>query len=86
MADLEERFKQAADEAMKLPAQDSDTMLKLYAYYKQSTKGDVSGKRPGMFDMRERAKYDAWMKVKGTSREEAMQAYIELVGELKKIG
>ena len=84
MSDLEERFKKASEEAMKLPIQDSDTMLKLYAYYKQSTAGDISGKRPGMTDLRGRAKYDAWDKVKGTSREEAMQAYIDLVEKTRK--
>jgi acyl-CoA-binding protein len=84
MSELEERFKKAAEEAMMLPTQDSDTMLKLYAYYKQSTSGDVSGKRPGMTDLRGRAKYDAWTKVKGTSREGAMQAYIALIEKIKK--
>jgi acyl-CoA-binding protein len=84
MSELEERFKKAAEEAMKLPTQDSDTMLKLYAYYKQSTSGDVSGKRPGMMDLRGRAKYDAWDRVKGTSREGAMKAYIDLIEKIKK--
>ncbi len=83
MPELENRFQQAADEAMKLPTQDSETMLKLYAFYKQSTAGDVSGKRPGMLDIRARAKFDAWSGVKGLAREEAMQAYIDLVESLK---
>jgi diazepam-binding inhibitor (GABA receptor modulating acyl-CoA-binding protein) len=29
------------------------------------------------------AKYDAWAKVKGSSKDEAMQAYIDLVNQLK---
>jgi len=84
MFEIEERFKQAADEALRLPVQDSDTLLELYAYYKQATAGDVKGKRPGMFDLRARAKFDAWCGVKGLSHEAAMQAYTDLVESLKK--
>ena len=49
-------------------------MLKLYSYYKQATEGDVQGARPGGFDFVGGAKYDAWAKLKGTSRDDAMQA------------
>jgi diazepam-binding inhibitor (GABA receptor modulating acyl-CoA-binding protein) len=55
----------------------------LYALYKQATTGDVSGDRPGLTDFVGRAKYDAWAKLKGKSKEDAMQAYIELVQQLK---
>jgi acyl-CoA-binding protein len=54
----------------------------MYGLYKQSTAGDVAGKRPGMFDMAGRAKYDAWEKRRGTSKEDAMRAYVELVAKL----
>jgi acyl-CoA-binding protein len=85
MADLKEQFETAAQEAQKLPTRpDNDTLLTLYALYKQSTMGDASGKRPGFTDMVGRAKYDAWMKLKGTPSEKAMQAYIRLVERLKK--
>ena len=47
------------------------------------TVGDVSGERPGALDMVNRAKFDAWSARKGTAREEAMRAYIELVTKLK---
>ena len=43
----------------------------------------VSGKRPGMMDFVNRAKYDAWEKVKGTSSEDAMQQYIDKLEALK---
>ncbi len=85
MADLKTQFESAAKEAKSLSRQpDNDTLLKLYAYYKQATQGDVSGKRPGFTDMVGRAKYDAWAKTKGLSKEGAMQAYIDLVARLKK--
>lgn len=84
MSDLKSQFEKAAQEAQKLPKKpDNDTLLRLYALYKQATVGDVSGKRPGFMDMVGQAKYDAWAKVKGTSKESAMQSYIDLVNKLK---
>jgi len=64
-------------------APDNDTLLALYSLYKQASVGDVSGERPGALDMVNRAKFDAWVKRKGTSREDAMRGYIELVKKLK---
>ena len=84
MADLKAQFEAAAQEAQKLPSRpDSDALLKLYAFYKQATAGDVSGSRPGFTDFVGRAKYDAWAKLKGTSKDAAMRSYIELVARLK---
>ena len=84
MSDLKTQFEKAAQEAQKLPKKpDNDTLLRLYALYKQATVGDVSGKRPGFMDMVGQAKYDAWAKVKGTSKDAAMQSYIDLVNKLK---
>lgn len=60
----------------------NDVKLKLYALYKQATEGDARGKRPGMFDLVGRAKYDAWQKLAGTSAADAEQAYIAQVDEL----
>ena len=63
-------------------APSSDELLELYAFYKQSTTGDVTGSRPGMMDFKGRAKFDAWATKKGTSRADAMQKYIALVDRL----
>jgi carboxylesterase len=60
----------------------TDELLELYALYKQGSGGDVSGSRPGMLDMKGRAKYDAWAKKKGMAREAAMSAYVALVDRL----
>lgn len=57
-------------------------MLELYGLYKQATAGDVSGSRPGMLDMKGRAKYDAWAGRKGMSAEAARDAYIALARKL----
>ncbi|XP_009991040.1 PREDICTED: acyl-CoA-binding protein [Tauraco erythrolophus] len=39
--------------------------------------------RPGMLDFKGKAKWDAWNALKGTSKEDAMKAYIAKVEELK---
>lgn len=84
MADLKAQFEQAALDVQKLPKKPDDkTMLSLYAFYKQATLGDVTGSRPGGFDIVGKSKYDAWAKLKGTSQEMAMQAYVELVKRLQ---
>ena len=56
--------------------------LKLYGLFKQASKGDASGKRPGMMDIRGRAKFDAWAGHKGKTQEAARAAYIELAKSL----
>lgn len=84
MSDLKTKFEKAAQKAQQLSKKPgNDTLLKLYALYKQAAKGDVSGKRPGFTNPVGRAKYDAWKKMKGATPDEAMQAYIELVERLK---
>jgi acyl-CoA-binding protein len=80
-----ERF-QAATEASKRFATrpDNDTLLALYALYKQATSGDATGPGPGPFDFVGRAKFDAWTRLKGVSADDAMRQYAELVDELSK--
>jgi acyl-CoA-binding protein len=80
--DLRSQFEQAAAQSRTLGEQPNDVLLKLYALYKQATAGDVSGPRPGGFNMVGRAKHDAWAALAGTSSERAMQDYIALVGAL----
>jgi diazepam-binding inhibitor (GABA receptor modulating acyl-CoA-binding protein) len=63
-------------------APDTGTLLELYALYKQATSGDASGSRPGMFDVKGRAKWDAWAAKEGTNRDAAMTAYVALVDRL----
>lgn len=60
----------------------NEELLLLYALYKQATEGDVSGDRPGGFDFKAIAKFDAWASLAGTSNEDAMQRYIALVDQL----
>jgi acyl-CoA-binding protein len=84
MADLTAAFENAQGESRNLPERpDNPTLLKIYALYKQATSGDATGERPGFADMVGRAKWDAWSALSGTSRNEAMQQYIDLIEELK---
>ncbi|AMO23166.1 hypothetical protein GCM10027034_43750 [Ramlibacter solisilvae] len=64
-------------------APDNDTLLALYALYKQGSAGDITGARPGVMDMVGRAKYDAWSGKRGVAREQAMGEYVSLVNRLK---
>ncbi len=83
--DPKARFETAAARSKTLASRPSnDVLLQLYALYKQATEGDVSGDAPGFFDLVGQAKYDAWEKNKGMTRDAAMTAYAELVDRLAK--
>jgi acyl-CoA-binding protein len=80
--ELREAFEAATERAKALPHQPNDVLLDLYGLFKQATAGDVSGEKPGMFDFKGAAKYDAWASRGGMTEDEAMQAYIDLVDRL----
>jgi acyl-CoA-binding protein len=84
MSKLKATFDKAVEDSKKLPEKpDNQTLLQIYALYKQATAGDVEGKRPGFTDMVGRAKYDAWAAVKGKTADAAMQEYVNLIESLK---
>lgn len=76
-------FDEATKRAKNLPNQPPEVLLKMYGLYKQALEGDVTGKQPGRVKVRARYKYDAWASRKGMFREDAMKAYIELIGKLE---
>ena len=81
---IDDNFKSAADRATKLPKRPpNDILLQLYALYKQGNEGDITGDRPGFADFEGRAKFDAWNKIKGKSKDEAKQEYISQVEKLE---
>ncbi|MBN8505857.1 MAG: acyl-CoA-binding protein [Burkholderiales bacterium] len=81
---LQKKFDKAVADSKKLSERpDNETLLKLYALYKQATEGDNETKKPGMMDMVGRAKWGAWDELKGTDSEDAMQQYIDLVESLQ---
>jgi diazepam-binding inhibitor (GABA receptor modulator, acyl-CoA-binding protein) len=84
MSKLKAAFDAAVADSKTLASRpDNQTLLKIYALFKQGTDGDVSGKRPGFTDLVGRAKFDAWAKLEGMSTNDAKQAYIDLIDELK---
>jgi len=84
MSDLAQRFADAQAKIKPVTGLGNDTMLELYALYKQASAGDASGSRPGMLDIKGRAKFDAWAKHKGKSKDAAMEAYVALVAKHAK--
>lgn len=82
---LADDFQLAVDRSKQLTKRPSnEELLDLYALFKQATEGDVTGDRPGGFDFKAIAKFDAWTSRKGLSKEQAMQDYIKLVDGLHK--
>lgn len=81
---VSELFEKKAQEVNNLPTKPTtDELLKLYSLYKQATIGDCNTERPGIFNIRDRTKWDSWNALKGTlTQEEAEQQYIEFVDEL----
>jgi diazepam-binding inhibitor (GABA receptor modulating acyl-CoA-binding protein) len=83
MSDLQAKFEAAVAGSKNLSERpDNATLLKIYALYKQATVGDNADKKPGFSDMVGRAKWDAWNGVKGTSNDDAMQQFIDLIESL----
>lgn len=82
---IKELFDQAVTDSKLLPkAPSNEVLLKLYALFKQSEAGDINIETPAnVFDFVARAKYEAWLEMKGKSNEAAMQEYVNLVNSLK---
>ena len=82
---LQELFEKAVKESKELPSKpDNETLLKLYALYKQGTEGDINTEPPSNpFDFVSKAKHNAWSDLKGKTKDDAMNEYIALVNQLK---
>ena len=61
---------------------DNASMLKLYALYKQASKGENTAPAPGGFDFVGQAKHAAWLALGPMSQDTAKQKYIDTVKEL----
>ena len=82
-SDLKQQFEQAAIDVKDLSERpDNDTLLRLYALYKQGSEGDLKRAQPGFFDFVGTAKHEAWAQLNGVPEEEAMRRYIALVHQL----
>ncbi|GAB3012216.1 acyl-CoA-binding protein [Niabella terrae] len=83
--EIQQQFETAVAASKTLSEKPSNMiLLQLYALYKQATEGDINVEPPANpFDIVAKAKYEAWTEQKGSTNEEAMQAYIALVDKLK---
>ncbi|KAG9821639.1 hypothetical protein KCU63_g17476, partial [Aureobasidium melanogenum] len=82
-------FKKAVEDSRKLQAKPSDDeLLQLYGLFKQGTQDPPieSSDKPGMFDLKGKAKRNAWQKLvdEGVTPEDAQKKYVALVESLKK--
>jgi len=83
MPDLQQTFEAAVANSKNLSERpDNQTLLRLYALYKQASVGDNTEKRPGFTDVVGRAKWEAWNELQGTDSPAAMQQYVDLVASL----
>lgn len=81
--ELQQQFESAVARSKELTKRPTnEELLDLYALFKQASEGDVTGERPGGFDFKGIAKYDAWADRKGKSKEDAMREYIALMDRL----
>ncbi len=79
----QEEFESAVERSKTLSERPSnDALLKLYALFKQATEGDVNTERPGGFDFKNIAKWDAWKQQEGKDKEQAKEDYIQFVNSL----
>ena len=63
---------------------DNETLLKLYSLYKQAIEGDNKETvTTNPFDFVAKFKQEAWSKLAGTTKENAMQQYIDIITALK---
>ncbi|KAI5239587.1 hypothetical protein E4T42_05696 [Aureobasidium subglaciale] len=81
-------FKKAVEDSRKLKAKPSDDeLLQLYGLFKQGTQDPPieSSDKPGMFDLKGKAKRNAWQKLvdEKVSPEDAQKKYVALVESLK---
>ncbi|GJD10812.1 Putative acyl-CoA-binding protein [Galdieria sulphuraria] len=66
---LEQTFNKAAEEVKKLSSASNDDKLELYGYFKQAKEGDCSTEKPGgLFNQKEKAKWQAWNSKKVSSK------------------
>ena len=81
-AEFEAAKKKVEEQVEEMKKLSNDKQLEVYSLFKQATVGDCNTARPGMLDMKGKAKWDAWDARKGMSKEDAEKAYAELIGEI----
>ena len=86
MADLKKKFETAAKDVKKLDEASGRRghAAAVRACTSRAPTATSAANVPGAFSFVDRAKYDAWAKLKGTESTKAQESYIKLVERLKK--
>ena len=63
-----------------------NTLLDFYGLYKQATIGDINTSEPMFWDVKGKAKWNAWNARKGMTKDQAMDQYIGLVNAMDSAG
>ncbi len=58
--------------------------LTLYGLGCQGKSGDCNTEKPGMMEFKEKAKWEAWMKLKGMDQKQAQIEFVELAKKILK--
>jgi acyl-CoA-binding protein len=84
--DLDTLFLEAVAKAadMTQASLPQDVQLRLYAFYKQATYGNVDLRQNSSYHLRDAFKTNAWMQISHLSPDEAKQYYIEIIDSLIK--
>lgn len=79
--ELEIQFQGALEKAsdMTQASLPQDVQLRLYAYYKQATIGNLEPKQSSTYHLRDAFKTNAWMQISHISISEAKKCYIEII-------
>lgn len=78
--ELEKQFLNAANQIQESNLKlENDVMLKLYGYYKQGKMGDCNIECPAFWQVKEKAKWEAWEQHRGMKKTHSMKKYIKLV-------
>lgn len=80
---LEQEFLSAAEKIKQSGKNlDNEMLLKLYGYYKQGTIGDCNIECPSFWQVKEKAKWEAWDQHRGMKKTHGMKKYIKLVEKI----
>lgn len=82
--DLETRFEAAVTIASKMTQASlpQDVQLRLYAFYKQATFGNLDLKQSSNYHIRDAFKTNAWMQISHLTADESKEFYIEIITSL----
>jgi len=62
----------------------NDVKLRIYALFKQATKGENTESPPSAINFVAKVKYNAWKALSGMTQDEAKQKYVDIVEGLRK--